>query len=170
MRLLLVRHAEARRHGRADHGLTPAGTDQARRLAQGLKAVGVLDSAAALIASPLPRAQQTAEAIAAASGLDVLTRPDLCEMGDEPSIGEGEEFAGFLRRVDRALSRLASDHAGETVVVVTHAGFIVAAVVTRLAVPVGTRRARLEPANVSVTELQWDGEGWLLASYNSLPG
>lgn len=37
---------------------------------------------------------------------------------------------------------------------------------TRIAVPHGVERARLDPAYVSVTERAWDGAVWSLVSYN----
>ena len=165
----MIRHGEARRDGRADHGLTANGARQALELAAVLEATGVLDGAVALVSSPLLRAQQTAGAMAAICDLRILTEPDLCEMGDAPSIGEDEAFSAFLGRVELELTHLASEYRNETVVVVTHAGFIVGSVLTRFAVPIGTKRAWLEPANGSVTEWHWDGDVWSLATYNSFP-
>ena len=91
-------------------------------------------------------------------------------MGDAPSVGEGEEFDAFLARVDRALSRLAEDYTDETVIVVTHAGFIVGSILTRFDVPIDGTRARLDPINASVTEWRLESSVWALGSYNSLPG
>ena len=170
LRLLLIRHGEAKRDGRADLELTSKGRKQALDLAHALDAAGDLEASAALLSSPLPRARQTAEAIARRSDLEILTEQDLCEMGDTPSVGESEEFDAFLVRVDRALSRLAKDYAEETVIVVTHAGFIVGSVLTLFNVPREGSRARLDPVNASVTEWRLESSVWALASYNSLPG
>ena len=170
MRLLLIRHGEAKRDGRPDHGLTSKGRKQAHSVARALDEAGDLGASAALFCSPLPRARQTAEAIAGRTDLEIQTEPDLCEMGDTTSVGESEEFGAFLVRVDRALARLANDFAEETVIVVTHAGFIVGSVLTRFEVPRGSTRARLDPVNASVTEWRLESSVWALASYNSLPG
>jgi phosphohistidine phosphatase len=73
MRLVLVRHAEAA-PGDPDElrALTPEGHEQARRLGERLRSEGVAPDA--VLSSPLLRARQTADAIAAGAGLE--TEPD----------------------------------------------------------------------------------------------
>ena len=68
MRILLVRHAEAA-PGESDEArlLTPRGRDQAAELGQQLTEEDV----AGILSSPYPRARQTADAIAAATGAAV---------------------------------------------------------------------------------------------------
>ena len=66
MRVILVRHAEAAQGDPDDlRPLTDAGLETARRLAEQLAG----ERPAAVVSSPLLRARQTAEAIAAASGV-----------------------------------------------------------------------------------------------------
>lgn len=83
MRLGLLRHADAERVGGlvrddADRPLSPRGRDQARRSAELLRAAGV--SFDRLFVSPLMRAVQTAEIVAASLGHDgpVEALPLLC--------------------------------------------------------------------------------------------
>ncbi len=172
MRLLLIRHAEAKRDGRLDYGLTPKGREQALALAGALGAARELDECDALFASPLQRAQETADTIVRESDVEILTEPDLCEMGDTlpPGPGADETFDAFLDRVDQLLFRLAEDYTGKKVMAVTHAGFIVGSFMTRFDVPRPGTGARLDPLNASVTEWRWETSVWRLASYNSLHG
>ncbi len=92
LRLLLVRHAETAHNrdglvqGRADNPLSDLGLKQAAALAERL-APAPLD---AIYSSPLVRARQTAEAIAASRGLPVTIEPDLIEM----DVGEMEGLSG----------------------------------------------------------------------------
>ena len=80
MNLLLIRHGEtalnvARVLQPAATPLSERGLAQAAALGQRLKSAGLR----AIVSSDLPRALQTAQAIAAASGLPVLTTPLLHE-------------------------------------------------------------------------------------------
>lgn len=81
MQLLLVRHALPERilsvadDGVADPGLTPEGTEQAKRLPLALAPYGV----SALVSSPQRRALATAAPVAEALGLPVGTDPGLAE-------------------------------------------------------------------------------------------
>lgn len=80
-RLFLIRHGEVEGPylrvfgGRIDMGLSPRGTEQARALAERLQSCALH----ALYASPLRRAQATAQPLAAAHGLVVTTLDDLRE-------------------------------------------------------------------------------------------
>ncbi len=132
---------------KGDLGLTELGRRQAERLRDRL-AVGEI-AADALIASTLPRARQTAEILAPALGLPITFDDDVQEMRAGEADGmlwtemqatygvpnfrkepyqpfaPGAEYWGqFVLRVGTALDRIARDHAGQTVVVVTHGGFI----------------------------------------------
>jgi broad specificity phosphatase PhoE len=88
VRLYLIRHgesqgnAERRLQGRVDLPLTPRGHRQARALAQRL----AVEQIAALYASPLSRARQTADAIAGRLGLEVVTDDRLMEYDLGPEI------------------------------------------------------------------------------------
>lgn len=150
--LLLARHGETdpNREGRVQGGgidapLNATGRAQAQRLAQALRH----EPLRAVYASPLRRARQTAEVVAAAHGLDVTTVPELAEMrfgafegrshaepdvaaalaevyarwaaGDlDHAVPGGESPRAVAARAVPALERLAAAHPGETVFVVTH--------------------------------------------------
>lgn len=143
MRLVLCRHAAAG-DGR-----------RARRLAAALAEV----SLAAVYTSPLERAAVTAEAVAARHGLAPVILDDLreIELGevdglqfdeyppelqaallDTPGAVRfpgGESYEQLRRRVVGALEQIAAQHSGQTVVAVSHAGAIRAALATWLSVP-----------------------------------
>ena len=133
--LLLVRHgetdwnAEGRLQGHTDRPLNDTGRRQARALADRLAGDGV----AAVYASDLSRARETAEIVAERLGLPVGVDPDLRERdwgnwegltGAErdlvEQVGEAQDAHG--ERVLRAIHRIAERHPGERIVVVTHGG------------------------------------------------
>jgi probable phosphoglycerate mutase len=152
--LYLVRHGEAFGNVqpivagmRGDKGLTPRGVAQAERLRDRL-AQGEI-AADVLIASTLPRARQTAEIIQPALGLpitlddevqelmigeadgmsnaDAWARfgiPDFDNFPHRPIAPGGESWAMFTLRASRALTRIAAEHDGKTVVIVCHGGII----------------------------------------------
>jgi broad specificity phosphatase PhoE len=152
MDLLLVRHAEPVRIGpeesggeAADPQLTRRGLDQAERLARWLAAERVDH----VLSSPLRRAFETAQPIAAAHGLGVEVIDGLCEYDaasdhyipveelretkDErwQAMVEGrwEDYGGenpevFRGRVIPVLDRVIAAYPGETVVAVCHGGVI----------------------------------------------
>lgn len=141
MSLLMVRHGEtalnvARVLQPADTPLSEAGRRQAALLAARIAAL----RPAAIVSSPLPRALQTAEAIADATGLPIECMDTLQERNfgdlrgrsydglgfdalrmDEAPPG-GESAADFRARVTDALARLAERQArlAGPLVVVTH--------------------------------------------------
>ena len=147
--LLLVRHgqiaANAERiwHGSTDSALTERGREEAARTARHL--AGRAPRPVALYTSPLRRARETAQPIAAQLGLDAQVEPGLAEYG----IGElegvsylalaqehrfferiaadpdfapprGESPRQVVARVSAALSAIARAHRGERVIVVSH--------------------------------------------------
>jgi probable phosphoglycerate mutase len=149
--LTLVRHGETPAnvegvwHGSIDSALTARGRRQARAVARHLAARG--HPVAALYASPLLRARDTAAAIAAALGVEPAIEADLREyhlgslegtsyrelatahrlferMRDEPDFapGGGESPREVASRFAAALRAIAARHAGERVVVVAHGG------------------------------------------------
>ena len=91
MRLILVRHGETDHNrrkltlGRADVPLNGRGVAQARAVA-----ASFLRPPAAIYASPLVRAADTARAIAASTGGSVVVEADLIEM----DVGEMEHLTG----------------------------------------------------------------------------
>lgn len=200
MRLILVRHGDA--YAGFDgvvsgpegcQGLTDLGRGQATALASYLESTGRL-RADVLLSSILPRAVETAEAIAPALGFDGFAqRRDLCEIltgdadgltWDEYSVRYGsfnmeaepervfapggESWVSFHQRVRRVLDDLAAEFADQTVVAVCHAGVIVASIRVLLGVPHPGTGARLQPTNTGLTE--WEHEEtrrrWTLHSFN----
>jgi probable phosphoglycerate mutase len=92
MRLILVRHGETAHNadgfvqGRADVPLNELGRRQAAALAECLRP----HTPEVVVSSPLERARDTAEVIAAIHGLSVTIEPDLAEM----DVGEMEGLSG----------------------------------------------------------------------------
>ena len=134
--LLLVRHgetdwnAEGRLQGHTDRPLNDYGRRQAAALADRLVADDTID---AVYASDLARARETAEILAGRLGLPVVTDPDLRERnwgnwegltGSERDRVEyvGEERDAHGERVIRAVRRIAEQHPGQRILVVTHGG------------------------------------------------
>ena len=183
-RFLLARHGEAEYESELlmDHGgsLTRRGREQARLLGKRL----VDDNVAHVYASTLSRAVQTAELAAGVLGVDVTVREGLVEVGVGELIGQpggsgvfvpvldqwvagdvdarfpgGESGSEVAARVALVLDDLADVHRGETVVVVSHGGAILAS----LAV-LARRRGSSRIENCSYAALERDADGWRLAA------
>ncbi len=184
IRLVLVRHGEVdanremRYLGRSDPDLNPTGLEQAQRLAANLAEVGLQ----AVISSPLARARDTAEAIAARVGLQVGLEPRLREMdfGDwegmtrgevrargneaaralaawetDPNVAppQGESLAAAQARALELTTELLRTMPGATVALVSHVGPLKALLCAALDLPLSaTRRIFLDPATVSVVD------------------
>jgi broad specificity phosphatase PhoE len=147
--LLLARHGEtdwnrARRwQGHADRPLTDRGRAQAAALGDRLADIA-LD---AVYSSDLRRARETAEAVALPHGLDVIELPELREVDvgswegltrDEAEAKfpdgfrrwlaggtgweDGETYAEMSRRVLADVERIATDHEGGRILIVSHGG------------------------------------------------
>ena len=179
IRLLLVRHAQAR---------NAAGTsyDDASLSALGREQGGMLARACAgrrptaLFASPAARARQTADLIAAATGLRVavderlleyrfgsitdpgLTLEQLRERRDDLLVwhpdsrlaADGETLRAFGLRVAAALEEIVARQLAGDVVIVAHAGSIDAALRWAIGIDPGTPVMHDFPiANASITEL-----------------
>ena len=150
MTILLMRHGEtalnaARVLQPEDTPLSAIGLRQADALARRVASL----APAALVSSDLPRAWQTALAIAGATGLQVLSQPLLRERNfgdlrgqpydrlpaDRLAMGAappgGESAAAFLQRVAQAFSQLLRLRAevDGTLAVVTH-GLVIQALLT----------------------------------------
>jgi probable phosphoglycerate mutase len=178
--LILVRHgstihsADRRFSGRNDLPLNDVGEAQVAALAA--RSYGCV---AAIVSSPLRRAVQTAEAIAAPIDrpveiLDGLVETDFGAWeGLTPAEVEaaypdelrawpgspdaappgGESFAAVAHRVERARAAIVAAHPGETVVVVSHVTPIKSLVRLALdAPPVALFRLHLDPASVSTID------------------
>jgi probable phosphoglycerate mutase len=144
--LILIRHALPERRentdGPADPALAPEGRVQAEHMAKYLASERI----DAVYASPLRRALQTAEPLAAALGLDVAVVDDVAEYdrhateyipleelkaaGDPRFVDmltgvDGlDDPAAFTSRVIAAIEQIIGRHRGENVAVVCHGGVI----------------------------------------------
>ncbi|MHC5904534.1 bifunctional RNase H/acid phosphatase [Streptomyces sp. S6] len=150
--LVLLRHGETpltpqkrfSGSGGSDPGLSDVGRDQAARVAEALARRGTIE---VIVASPLARTRETAEAVAVRLGLDVISEDGLREtdfgawegltfgevrerypadmnawLGDPEArpTGGGESFAEVAQRVAETRDRLTATYAGRTVLVVSH--------------------------------------------------
>lgn len=188
--VVLVRHATTATTGKRLGGWTPgvhldpAGQQQADDVARRLAEVDV----AAVYASPLERTQETAKAIAKVHGLRVRTRKGLGEVDygawtNQPlgqlrrrklwkvvqstpsrmSFPEGETIRGAQQRAVDQIEVIAADHSGETVVCVSHADIIKAAVAHFVGMPLDTfQRLVVSPASVTTVALPDGGMPMLL--------
>ncbi|MGW7521554.1 histidine phosphatase family protein [Streptomyces sp. NPDC054796] len=176
-------------------GLTPRGREQAHALRHRLAAEE--EPADVLLSSTVPRAHETARRLApalpSATGIRcvrALSEPDPGEGDgltrerfaarygsldpradpDRPLSPGGESWNAFVDRVRGTLAELPRRYQGRKVVAVTHAGFIVRAFLTLLAVPhPGTgARARVDPGFASITEWDYDesADHWSLLRFN----
>ncbi|MBB3038949.1 bifunctional RNase H/acid phosphatase [Hoyosella altamirensis] len=187
-RLLLLRHGqtqlsiERRYSGRGDHALTPEGHRQARFAAERL--ARQRGRIAAVISSPLTRAQQTARAVADGLDVDVHVRDGFIEtdFGEwegltfaeaaerDPELFQrwltdtsvappgGEPFDEVHRRIQKAKDELVADYSGANVIVVTHVTPI--KTLLRIALDVGPAllfRLHLDLASLSIAEFYPDG-------------
>lgn len=186
--LLLLRHGETelsverRFSGRGDAELTPAGLAQASAAAERLSREPYrLD---VIVTSPLTRARQTAQAVAARTGLDVEVCEDLREADfgaweghtftevqrrwpaelaawlADPEVAPpgGESFATTARRVEAARERLAERHEGKTVLAVSHVTPIKLLLRQALMAPLESLyRMHLDLACLSLIEYYADG-------------
>jgi len=193
-RLIAVRHGETawnvdtRIQGQLDIGLNPNGLWQARRAGQALADEPV----AAVYASDLSRAWQTALEIARPHGLEVRPEPGLRERAFgrfegmsfaeiEATLPEqakrwrerdpefepegGESLLVFRERVTRVAASLAARHPGELVVLVAHGG--VMDVLYRAA----TRQELQAPrtwqlGNAAINRMLWSSEGFSLVGWS----
>ncbi|QZZ32684.1 bifunctional RNase H/acid phosphatase [Streptomyces sp. ST1015] len=150
--LVLLRHGETpltpekrfSGSGGSDPSLSPVGREQAARVAEALARRGTIE---VIVASPLARTRETAEAVATRLGLDVAVDDGLREtdfgawegltfrevrerhpedmaawLGDQAArpTGGGESFAEVAERIAATRDRLTSAYAGRTVLVVSH--------------------------------------------------
>lgn len=172
--ILLARHGESdwnrakRWQGWADRPLTSRGRDQAHELAERLQDTE-LD---AVYSSDLRRARETAEIVARAKGLTVVTTPNLREVDVGSWSGltradaearfpeayahwlaggegwdDGESYEEMSERVLRAVMDIGQRHPGQRVLAVAHGGSIRGVHAAALGVDVHTYRRiqRVEP-------------------------
>ncbi|MGH8219693.1 MAG: histidine phosphatase family protein [Steroidobacteraceae bacterium] len=153
MRLIAIRHGETewniegREQGHLDSALTPRGIQQSRAVAERLRR----GRFSVLYSSDLGRAMQTAEIISSVTGIRImrdvrlrernmgifegLTKEEIAqnfpaEYSDYRRIGhgfripKGESGQERLERSIRVLNAIAERHPTETIVAVTHGGFL----------------------------------------------
>ena len=188
MRLMMLRHAAHALVGRAlagrmpGLGLSDEGRAQARRLAQALRGAGRID---VLCSSPQQRTRETAGPIAEALGLAVQVAPEFDEIdfGDwtglsfedvrardasrwqqwvdqrsRACVPGGEAFAQVARRVQAGIERLHREYPEGTVLAVSHADVIKAAVALHLGLSLDLlERFEVGCGTLSVLEV---GDGW----------
>lgn len=177
--------------------LSEEGLAQARAAAQWLAALG--DKVDCVLASPVRRTRETAEVVAAALELPVSEEPGFAEMefgswdgltflevaerdqaGLDAWLGSlevpppgGESFRQVEERVLAGLDRVLAEHAGRTVVVVSHVTPIKTLVAHAMGAPLeSVFRMELSPASISVVSFYPEpGQAprGSLRLYNTLP-
>jgi probable phosphomutase (TIGR03848 family) len=195
--VLLVRHAATPTTGVKLPGRAPGlhlSDDGHRQADAAAKRLARLPKLAAVYASPLERARETALPIARARGLAVRIERDLSEL----DIGEwtglsikracrkpewaiiqrhpsgfrfpgGESFLEMQARMTGALGRLVARHPGETIAAVSHADPIKAVVAHALGTPLDLfQRIVIAPASISA--VLYRPEGPAVLTVNSMDG
>ncbi|MFV0307437.1 MAG: MSMEG_4193 family putative phosphomutase [Desertimonas sp.] len=192
--VLLVRHGQTPTTGKVLPGrakglhLSDRGREQAGQVATRIAEITTVD---AVYASPLERTRETAAPIAAATGHRVRTDKGLleCDFGEwtganlarlmkkpewktvqhAPSVfrfPSGESFAEMQHRMVSTIERLRSGHTGGTIVCVSHADTIKAAVAHALGTPLDLfQRIVISPCSVSA--IAWGGGGPVVLAVNS---
>ncbi|MCU0259864.1 MAG: histidine phosphatase family protein [Ilumatobacteraceae bacterium] len=195
--ILLVRHGQTPTTGKVLPGrarglhLADAGVAQAERAAERIAALRQVD---AVYCSPLERARETAAPIARARGLRPKVEPGLleCDFGDwtgrelkqlmklpewgtvqrSPSTFRfpgGESFSEMQHRIVGALERLRAAHPGGTVVAVSHADPIKAAIAHAVGTPLDLFQ-RIVVSTCSITAIAWSAGGPIVLTVNSTGG
>jgi probable phosphoglycerate mutase len=181
-KLLLVRHAAIDGLGVRIPGRTPGislnelGKVQAHCLARRLGRLPV----SAVYSSPMERARQTADAVAAAMRLPLHVMQELDELdfGDwtgrslrelQPLpewqsfnasrnaavIPGGENMLQLSRRAASAIAKIRAEHPLDCVVLISHADWIRAAVASQLSLPLDALRGfEIGPASVTILQVE----------------
>jgi len=193
--VLLVRHGHTPTTGKLLPGRAPGlhlsdtGQAQARSVGERLAALPQVD---AIYASPLERTRETAGAIAAARGMKVKVDKGLLEadIGDWTGMDfktvrkapewktvhqypsgfrfpGGESFVEMQGRIVAAMERLRAAHPGQTIVAVSHADTIKAAVAHALGTHLDLfQRIVISPC--SVTAIAYSDGGPTVLSVNTV--
>ena len=195
--VLLVRHGQTPTTGKLLPGRAPglhlaeAGVQQALRAAERIAALKTVD---AIYASPLERARETAAPIAAARNLKVRIDKGLleCDFGDwtgaelknlmklpewntvqrAPStftFPGGESFTAMQNRIVGAIDRLRAAHPGGTIVCVSHADPIKAAVAHAMGTHIDLFQ-RIVISTCSVTAIAYGMGAPVVLTVNSTGG
>lgn len=192
--VLFVRHGQTPTTGKKLPGRAPGlhlaekGVGQAERAGERIAALGKV---AAVYASPMERTQETAAPIAKACKLRVRTHKGLIEadfgkwtgknLSDLRKLPEwktvqsypsgfrfpgGESFPEMQTRMTGAITDLVSRHPGETIVAVSHADTIKAAVADAQGTPLDLfQRIVISPCSVSA--VMYTATGPIVLSVNS---
>ena len=197
MRLITIRHGETewnvqgREMGQLDSPLTTRGVQQAHAIARRLNRLPF----DALYSSDLGRAVQTADIIASFCGKTVtldeglrerhmgifqgLTvaemrnrfpkeRQDYERSGFEYVISGGESARQRSERSVRVLTAIAERHPEETIVTVTHGGFMMGFFESVLGIPPGNGWRRFKRYNGSYSAFEYFGGRWCLEVWNDV--
>lgn len=179
VRLFLIRHAQARNAAGTSYDDAPLSA-LGRKQAAAVAAAVAARQPDALVTSSAPRARETADLIAAATGLPAavderlrefvfgsiadpgLTLEELRARRDDLRVwhpdtklaADSENVRGFADRVGAALEEMVAGGAGRSVAVVAHAGTIDIAMNWAMSVSSGAALMHDFPiANASITEL-----------------
>ncbi len=192
--VLFVRHGQTPTTGKKLPGrapglhLAPAGVTQAEKAGQ---RIGALNKVKAIYASPMERTQETAAPIARACGLRVRTHKGLIEadfgswtgknlsalrklpawktVQNYPSgfrFPKGESFAEMQTRMTGAVAELVAKHPGETIVAVSHADTIKAAMAHAAGTPLDLFQ-RIVVSPCSISAVMYSQTGPIVLSVNS---
>jgi probable phosphomutase (TIGR03848 family) len=191
----LLRHGEHALQGRIVAGRTPGiglserGRGEAEWAAGRLAGAGV----AAIYASPLERAQETAHIVGRRLDLPVTVRDDLSELDFGEWTGStfeevrrhplwpvwaahrsiaclpgGETMREVQRRVVEAMMELREAHPDESIVLVSHGDVLRAALMFALAMPLDFY-GRIEVATASISTIRIDAHGIRVVAINDRP-
>ena len=192
--VLFVRHGQTPTTGKKLPGrapnlhLAPKGIAQAERVGT---RIGALERVGAVYASPMERTQETAAPIARACKVRVRTHKGLIEADFGQWTGKnlsslrklpewvtvqrypsgfrfpgGESFPEMQTRMTGAVTDLVSRHPGETIVAVSHADTIKAAIAEAAGTPLDLfQRIVISPCSVSV--VMYTTTGPIVLSVNS---
>jgi probable phosphoglycerate mutase len=194
--VIVIRHGqttwntERRFQGHHDSPLTQKGISQAEALARRL----AHERFSALYSSDLGRATRTAQIIAHATGHDVVVDPRLRERGlglfqglksaeiqaaypqeyeryrnreMDYTVPAGESLRQQVERNLACLEELAKNHAGQTIVVVTHGGVLNVMFRHTLSIPFATAR-RFEFLNSSLNVFVFAEGRWTLRTWGDI--
>jgi probable phosphoglycerate mutase len=193
---LFIRHGQTPTTGKHLPGRAPGlhlsetGQKQAQAAADALAQLKKLD---AIYSSPLERARETAAPIAAARGLKVKVDKGLLEVDVGDWTGEelkklrrtqewklvhghpsgfrfpgGESFLELQARIVDTIQRLVAAHRGETIVMVSHADTIKAAVGYAMGAPLDMfQRFSISPC--SITPILYGDGGPMVLAMNWIP-
>jgi probable phosphomutase (TIGR03848 family) len=182
--ILLVRHGQTPTTGKVLPGraknlhLGDVGIAQAAKVGE---RIGALNKVSAVYASPMERTQETAAPIAKATGCRIRTRPGLneCDFGKwtgknladlrklpEWRTVQSESFPEMQARMIGALTDIVAAHPGETVVAVSHADTIKAAIASAMGTHLDQFQ-RIVVSPCSVTAIMYGQTGPIVLAVNS---